>query len=143
MMRKAVLLFILFGVCALFNSCGLDDDDQNFHFTTLAIIDATVPDSFDLNETYTIEVTYLRPNGCTFFEGFDFAKPAETDRDIVAIGSVLTEDTACTQAVEEVVATFEFNVIFTEDYHFRFFSGTDENDNSTYLEYTIPVNVPN
>ncbi|KQC30550.1 hypothetical protein [Flagellimonas eckloniae] len=142
-MKKVILVFILFGACSLFTSCNLDDDGQNFHFTTLDIIEATVPESFDLNETYTIEVTYLRPNSCTFFEGFDFSKPAETDRDIVAIGSVLTDDTACTQATEEVVATFEFNVIFTEDYHFRFFSGMDENDDATYIEYTIPVNVPN
>lgn len=142
-MKKAILLLLLFGGCMLFNSCGLDDDGQNFHFTTLSITEANVPDSFDLNETYTIEVTYLRPNNCTFFEGFDFSKPGETDRDIVAIGSVLTDDSACTQVVEEVIATFEFNVIFTDDYHFRFYSGTDANDNPTYVEYTIPVNVPN
>ncbi|WP_396591130.1 hypothetical protein [Allomuricauda sp. R78024] len=140
MMKKGIVLFILFGISLLVTSCDLDDDGQNFHFTTLAGVEANFPDSFELNETYDIEVTYLRPNGCTFFEGFDVAKTGETDRDIVVIGSVFTDnDTACTEAVEEVVATLKFNVIFTGEYHFRLYTGIDENEDAVYVEYTVPV----
>ena len=138
-MKKAIVLFALFGVCSLFYSCDLDDDEQNFHFTTLSIVDANVPDSFVVNTTYDIEVTYLRPDGCTFFEGFDVTKTGETDRDVLVIGSVITGDVACTQAIEEVAATFQFTVIFTEDYHFRFYAGQDNEGNPRYLEYTVPV----
>ncbi len=138
-MKKVIVLFALFGVCALFSSCDLDDDGQNFQFKTLKVVDAKVPEFFELNQTYDIEVTYIRPNGCTFFEGFDVTRTAETNRDIVAIGSELTGDTACTQALEEVVAILKFNVLFTGEYNFRFYAGTDSNDEATYLEYTIPV----
>ena len=74
------------------------------------------------------------------FEGFDVAKTAQTDRDVVVVGSVLTdEDRACTQEITEVVATMQFRVIYTGEYHFRFYAGKDEEDNNVYLEYTVPV----
>ena len=63
-----------------------------------------------------------------------------TGRDVVVIGSVLTdENRACTQAIEEVVATLKFNVIYTEEYTFRFYAGDDADGNATYLEYTVPI----
>ncbi len=79
-MKKGIVLLFFSLMCTLFYSCDLDDDDaQNFHFTTLTVLEADVPESFELNETYDIEVTYLRPNSCTFFEGFDVTNTAETD----------------------------------------------------------------
>ncbi len=137
-MKKAIMLIMLLGTALLFNACELDDG-QNFRFTTLAIVDAKLPESFELNETYSIEVTYVRPDACTFFEGFDIARTAQTDRDVVVIGSVLTDETACAQVIEEVTASFDFVVLFSGEYHFRFFSGRDENDNSQFLEFTVPV----
>ncbi|SNY95084.1 hypothetical protein SAMN06265377_0750 [Flagellimonas pacifica] len=138
-MKKVIVLFALFGICALFSSCNLDDDGQNFRFTTLEVVEVDVPEFFELNKTYDIEVTYLRPNGCTFFEGFDVTRTGETNRDIVAIGSELTNNTACTEAIEKVVAILKFNVIYSNEYKFRFYTGNDAADKATYLEYTIPV----
>lgn len=139
-MKKVLMPILLFVACSWFSSCNLDDDSPNFYFTALNVVEADVPESFEFGKTYDIDVTYLRPNGCTFFEGFDVTKTAETDRDIVAIGSVLTdEDRACTEAIEEVVATLKFSVIYTNEYHFRFYTGDDENGNATFVEYTIPV----
>jgi hypothetical protein len=55
-------------------------------------------------------------------------------------GSVLTnDDTACTEALEEVIATLKFNVIFTGEYHFKFYAGQDQNDRPVFLEYSVPV----
>jgi len=132
--------FILIVACSWFISCEVDDDSPNFYFTALNTIEAEVPESFEFGETYDIEVTFLRPNGCTFFGGFDVVQTAETSRDVVVIGSVLTdENRVCTQAVEEVVATLKFKVIYTDDYIFRFYAGDDADGNATYLEYTVPI----
>lgn len=138
-MKKAILLFMLISSALLFNGCSLDDG-QNFHFTTLSVVDANLPEFFELNETYSIEVTYERPNDCTFFEGFDVTQTAQTDRDVVVIGSVLTEDTACAQVIQEVTATFEFVVLYSGEYNFRFYAGQSASDNSSeFLEFTVPV----
>ena len=57
--------FMLIVACSLFISCEVDDDSPNFYFTALTAVEAEVPESFEVGKTYDIEVTYLRPNGCT------------------------------------------------------------------------------
>lgn len=139
-MKKLIALFAVIAMGSTLSSCDLDDG-QNFQFTTLRVVEAQMPEFFELNEIYDIEVTYQRPNGCTFFEGFDVVKTGDTDRDVVVVGTEIVDgDIACTQAVEEVTAILQFNVIFTGEYHFRFYSGNDNEDNATYIEYTVPVN---
>ncbi|QLG45315.1 hypothetical protein [Costertonia aggregata] len=135
----------IFICCAIFlalflSSCDLDDDTVNFHFTSLQAVSANVPDSFDLNETYEIEVTYLRPDECTFFEGFDVNRTETTTRNVVVIGSVLTDQDECAEVSQEITASFRFQVIYPETYLFRFWTGTDENGEERYLEIEVPVN---
>ncbi|MDC6366430.1 MULTISPECIES: hypothetical protein [Flavobacteriaceae] len=139
-MKKIIVPIFAIMACTFFGSCDLESDSPNFHFTTLKVVEAELPESFELNTTYDLQVTYERPNGCTFFEGFDVDKIGQTDRDVAVIGTVLTdENAACTQAIEQVVATLRFQVIFTEDYNFRFYAGQDASENPVYLEYTVPV----
>ena len=130
-----LLSFLAFGL----SSCKLEDDGVNFRFVPLQIVSADVPESFDLNETYEIRVRYLRPSACVFFEGFDITSEATTTRNVVAIGSDFYEE-ACTQAVEELEATFNFICLYEEPYLFRFWTGEDENGNQQYLEIEVPVN---
>ena len=140
MIRKLLMLLVFLVAGLWFSSCELDDDTPNFYFTSLATVAVDMPESFELNGTYDIDVTYARPNGCTYFEGFDVVKTGETDREVVVVGSTLTdEELACTQAVEQVVAVMPFKVIFTGEYHFKFYAGKDENDAPIYLEYDVPV----
>lgn len=120
------------------SSCNLGDDGPNFHFTALQITSAELPESFNLNETYEIKVTYVRPDGCTFFEGFDLSKEDVTVRNVVAVGSVRTDQT-CTTAIEEEEATFLFVVLFDEPYTFRFWQGTEDGTDE-YFEVEVPVN---
>ncbi|MBO0320924.1 hypothetical protein J0X14_01335 [Muricauda sp. CAU 1633] len=140
MVRKLLMPLVFLVACLWFSSCDLDDDTPNFYFTSLDVVDVDMPESFELNETYDIDVTYVRLDGCTYFEGFDVVKTGETDREVLVVGSRLTdENIGCTQVVEEVVATMQFHVIFTGEYHFRFYAGQDDNDNAIYLEYDVPV----
>lgn len=139
-MKRIFSVVSLFALILSFQGCSLDDE-QNFHFVTLQILEAEVPESFDLHEIYTIQVTYMRPNGCTFFEGFDVTATDNTTRNIVAIGSQITdEDTTCSDIVENVTAEFRFEVLYTGTYTFRFFNGNDEAGNPMFLEYEVEVN---
>ncbi len=139
MKRIFVGIALLAMASPLFQGCSLDDNEANFHFVSLSIVDVDIPDSFVLNETYEIGVTFIRPDGCTFFEGFNVLNTAQTDRDVVAIGTVIDNDTACTQAIEEVVATFTFVVLYNQEYHFRFYAGDDTDGEPEYLEFTVPI----
>lgn len=140
-MKKGVIV-LLYAVFLSLASCSLDDGDVNFRFVPLQIVSVELPDSFELNETYEVAVTVLRPNGCTNFEGFDISRADTADtavRNVVAIGAELDNE-QCTQATEEMDTMFSFVVLYTQDYLFRFYTGEDENGVGQYLEVTVPVN---
>ncbi len=137
MKRFAILIGIVLLAVGI-NSCD-NDDGVNFHFAALQVVAAEVPESFDLNGQYQITVTYNRPDDCTFFEGFDVVEEATTTRNVVVVGSVIT-DRECNEKLEEVEATFNFVVLHNQDYLFRFWQGEDENGDAQYLEIEVPIN---
>lgn len=123
------------------SSCELNDDnDVNFYFTSLQTVSSEFPEAFELNETYTISVTYLIPDNCTFFEGFDILRAATTTREVFIIGSVLNNQEDCEERMQEVSSTFRFQVIYDEPYLFRLWTGVDENGENQYIEVEVPVN---
>lgn len=136
--------FLFIGIAILFilaNSCTLDQE-ENFHFAPLRIIDAQVPESFILNETYVIAVQIERPNDCSFFEGFDVAAGDGGLREIVAWASVLT-DAECEEQLSIVTHTMTMEIIQTETYILRFYNGEDSLGNPSYLTYEVPVTTDN
>ena len=134
-LRIWIGLFLILGLSA----CELEDDKVNYHFVPLQITSVELPESFDLNATHEVSVTFIRPNSCVFFEGFDIRKTDTTVRNVVVIGSEL-EGRECTQVVEEVTATFNFLCLYSQPYVFRFWTGEDEYGVSEYIEITVPVN---
>ncbi|MFS4415372.1 hypothetical protein [Maribacter sp. 2307ULW6-5] len=141
--KKITLLGGLLALLLLFGGCSLEDDGPNFHFATLEITGADLPESFVLSQTYRINFTYLRPDSCTFYDYPDVRKPhGENTRNVVAIGLVRTDATDCEVLNVEETASFDFSVIFEEPYLFRFFTGEDENGEPEYLEVTVPVEEP-
>lgn len=139
-MKKSLYVAMLLLVSLTFNSCSLDDDGPNFHFVPLQVSSVEIPAIFDLNEIYEIDVTYVLPDGCTYFEGFDVTKPELTTRDVVVVGAQRTDQDACIEVTNERVATINFEVLYNEAYLFRFWQGEDENGEPQYLEIEVPVN---
>ncbi|WP_405400031.1 hypothetical protein [Maribacter sp. Asnod2-G09] len=141
MMRNKLMLLTLV-IAFICNGCSIDDDDANFHFTALEIVDAEVPESFILNETYKISVNYLKPDSCTNYEGFDVVKDSLTIRSVVAIGAVRTDIDDCMEELIQETASFNFQVIYTEPYTFKFYKGDNSDGEAEYMEIVVPVNNP-
>lgn len=139
-MKKTLLYLGLMLLVLPLGGCSLDDDDSNFEYTYLNIVNVDLPDSFELNRIYPIKVTYVRPDNCTYFEGFDVSKDPEgtTNRTVAVVGSVLT-DKDCEATDDEVSTAFNFEVLYDQDYHFKFLSGKDSDGNPTFIEVTVPV----
>ena len=136
MIRK-VLAFFCIAIVFSFYGCDISSD-ENFQFVTLKITAVELPLSFEQNVDHTIQVTYERPDNCTFFEGFDVFEGENNTRSIVAIGSLLEQD-ECVLMQDEVNASFQFTAVNGSPYILRFYSGDDENGNPIYLEYIVPV----
>src|SRR5690606_29706783 len=136
---KRVFFLLLVASFTLFTSCDIDDD-VNYHFEALQVKSVEMPEAFDYGEIYNIKVTYFRPNNCTFFEGFDVVKEDLTTRKVVTIGTVIEDEEECSGSGEDLVASFNFEVLYDEPYIFRYWTGEDANGEPTYLEITVPVN---
>lgn len=137
-MKRYFIVTAFFAFALMFISCS-NDDEPNFHFTALKAIQADVPDSFELNQTYRISVTYERPDDCTYFDRFQVFSTDTTVRDVAVLGFTFT-DRECTEQVEAVEATFDFIVLHNQPYTFRFWQGKDENGEHQFFEVTVPVN---
>lgn len=133
-----VLAFVL--LCSPLVSCSLDDNGSNFEYVALKVVSAEVPDSFELGQTYEIMVKYLKPNSCTFFEGFDIHKHELTTREVYPIGTEITDLDDCQELVEEVEESFDFIVLYEDDYTFQFWTGKDADGVDQYIEIDVPVN---
>ncbi len=137
-MKKLCFSVILTLVLTLF-SCSIDDQ-ENFQFVALPIVSVDMPESFVLNETYEIDVTYDRTSTCAFFEGFEVVKDTDSIRNVVVAASLLTSsDNDCKKVSEEVETSFNFIVLYDSTYLFKFYTGTDENGENQYLEIEVPV----
>lgn len=125
-----------------FTACSLDDDDNtNFKYVNLEVLSADVPETFEFGEKYTINVTYANPNTCTYFEGFDIHKHQLTEREVYPIGTELVgSNSDCQESTEEVEVSFDFEVIYKEDYLFKFWTGKNADGEDEYLEIVVPVN---
>ena len=138
MIMKKTFLFILCCITILLNSCGLEDDNVNIRFIPLQIVNADFPETFTLNETYSIDVTYIIPNNCVAFEGFDISNLDVTSRNIVAIGSE-REGEVCNLIAVEAQDSFEFTCLYEGVYYFRLWVGESENGEQQYIEIEVPV----
>ncbi|MEK6152313.1 hypothetical protein WIW50_03595 [Flavobacteriaceae bacterium 3-367] len=137
-MKKAFLFLLMIGLLG-FAGCNTDDDATGVQIVILQVTDADFPVTFTVGEVYTIEVTFLIPDACTLFEGFDFTSTGLTERQIVAIGTRFPEE-ACLPDMEERTATFDFEVFHDQTYIFRIWTGTDENGENEFLTFEVPVN---
>ncbi|MFS4492816.1 hypothetical protein [Maribacter sp. 2308TA10-17] len=138
-MKKPFFIFLFAIVSFLMSSCDLDDG-QNFHFLPLQIVSAELPESFTLNETYKIQVTYNQPDGCTGFAGFEVNDQDLTVRNVVVVGTRRTDQDTCIANIEEQTTSFDFIVKYSQPYTFRFWQGESESGEQQYLEIMVPVN---
>ncbi|WP_298505428.1 hypothetical protein [uncultured Maribacter sp.] len=123
----------------LLSNCSAEDDSPNFQFVPLQIVSAELPESFNLDETYQIQVSFIKPNGCTLYEGFDVTKEDQTVRNVVVVGSERIDTDDCTEQAVEQKATFNFVVLYNETYTFKFWLGETASGEDEYLEINVPV----
>ncbi len=139
-MKKVLIILVLVVASFSFIACSLDDEGTNFKYVNLKVISAEVPESFEYGEKYDIKVTYLNPNSCTYFEGFDIHKHKLTEREVYPIGTEFIDRNDCQEKAVEVEISLPFEVIYREDYLFKFWTGKNTDGKDQYIELSVPVN---
>lgn len=139
-MKRLLFYLVILLTTIITGSCSLDNDDVNFEFAYLQIVDVEVPESFILDDIYQIKVTYLRSDECTFFQKFDVFQVDQTTREVVVIGSILTDQEQCAEVNQEIETSFDFQVLYSGTYLFKFWTGEDDNGDPQFIEIRVPVN---
>lgn len=141
MKRLVSVISIVFLGLLLSNCSVVEDESPNFQFVPLQIVSAELPEFFNLEETYQIKVSYLKPNSCTFYEGFEVTKEDQTIRNVVVVGSERINYDDCTEQAVEETAIFNFVVLYDKTYTFKFWLGETASGEQEYLEIEVPVNL--
>lgn len=135
---------IFFGLLILLNlSCSLDDSTPNLtaYVEVLPIESVTMPEYFQVGQTYQIDLTYIRPTSCYFFQDIFYDVEGNTSK-IAILNSVITTDN-CSILDEEVEASFNFTASETGVHVFKFLREDEQAVNTgadgTYMTYEIEV----
>lgn len=136
MMKKFI---ILLGMLTAIVGCS-SDDAANFYFDFIAVESVSeIPEAFVVNQADTIEVSYLRPSTCHSFDGFDIEKNGDL-REITIINKVVEENNGCPNLESDVrTAPLIFNPEEAGNVTLKFYTGTDEAGNPTFLTFDVPI----
>ena len=128
----------LIALFLLATSCSLDDDSTSYYYELLPVESAELPESFEYGGLYQINITYKRPTTCHTFNDFYFR--SEGNERIVAVVNSVIDNNNCTELSDDFVeVSFDFKVIYTGTYVFKFWQGKDDNDNDLYYIVEVPV----
>ena len=132
-MKKLASLLILF---FLFNACS-PDDGPNYTFELLRIDSVDLPTEFTLGQTYPITVHFAYPTSCHYFSQLYYEKDLNIRK--IAVESAIAQRSDCVETNAPGEYTFNFYVTSNGSYIFKFYQGKDENNQSIFLEYEVPV----
>lgn len=135
-MKKIVSLLALFFIL---NSCSNEDDTQ-YLFTIMRIESVDIPTEFTMGQTYPITVHYTIPNRCYYFSTLYYDKNLNVRT--IAVENAVAQKNNCPElSAADAARTYTFNFYVTGNgsYIFKFYQGKDDQGNSIYLEYEVPV----
>lgn len=133
-MRRIVLLILLaFAV----NSCSVGDDSTGTEFVLLPIESVVFQDSYTVDQSANIMVTYRRPTDCYIFDGFYITSNGSTST--IAIQAAKLDQDNC---LDDSMNSFEVPLVFSPSapgtYTFNFYVGT-EGSTPQYETHTVVV----
>lgn len=135
---KGAFLLLTFSLAL---GCDLTEEGEKYDLIPLPIATVELPESFKLNETYQFDISFIRPNTCTGFRGFEVVSEeteTHTVRHVVAIGAQFREN-FCPETTETLQTQMQFVCMYSVPYLFRFYTGDDLDGNPQYLEIEVPV----
>lgn len=130
-------LIFLCAVLLSLASCSVDDSDS-YTYEILPVKSVEIPDEFILGQIYPITITYTRPAGCYIFNDFYYTRDLN-QRTVAIINTVYPNKNCGFKEETEAEATFNFKVLNTGTYVFKFWQGEDEAGKDLYYIVEVPV----
>ena len=135
-MKYFLALFLV-----LITSCSSDNGAPEYHSEIMPIDTIYLPTSFNLNQTYTIDFTFIKPTSCYVYNNL-FINSGNQENRTLAVNTVVYEHSDCIPLSTNNIETqsFDFKVIYDQVYTFHIWKGKDGQGNDLYEDIDIPVN---
>lgn len=127
-------LLLLFTALTLL-SCN--NDETNYHFESVPVLTAEVPDEFYHNEYNLITVAYELPASCYAYYYYDYQYEGASR--IITPIAIVNDDITCEETPREGRFTFRILATQTEPYILNFWQGEDVDGEPIYLTIEVPV----
>lgn len=134
-----LFIIVVFFSSLLLISCETKEDGFFRSTQVSAILSANVPDTMQVGETYTLEITYQKDSDCHQFSNFEAVNEGDSLYYVRAI-TIFTEAVYCNQEAEEVLREVDFINNFESNFTFKFLKGIDSLGDFTYVDKDIVVN---
>jgi len=119
-------------------SCSIDNEENiNSYIEVLPIVSVSMPEYFEHGETYQIDITYLAPTNCHYFNDIYYDLEGNTSH--VAILNTVVDNGNCETTNLEDQTSFNFEANTTGLHIFKFWQGEDENGQDMYLLMEVTV----
>ncbi len=129
--------FLICLIAFLTLSCSTEEDSINSYIVVLPIDSVSMPQHFEVGETYQIDLTYLSPSNCHYFN--DIYYDIDGNISHVAVLNTVADNGNCETINLETETTFNFVPNNIGTHIFKFWQGKDENDEDLYLSMEIIV----
>lgn len=144
-MKKTILLFMS---ALILNSCNIEDDSPALNLELAAVTDIDLPESFEMGNTYDIDVTYVLPSACHNAVGIDVVRGGFSGEErrqiyVVGVGSVDASLVDCDEEEDEQdmlkEGTFKLTIDDNGSYTFYLWQGLNEDGENQYSTVVVPV----
>jgi hypothetical protein len=130
-------LFLVLIISLSLFACSLDGD-KNFNLDIVPINAVEMPTAFRVDSVTQIPISYIRPTACHEFSNF-YYNTIGNER-TVAIYCSRNVNQNCTPSTDyEITVPLNFKPKDIGTYHFRFWSGVNDEGVDQYIEHEVIV----
>ena len=130
-------VFIILLLSSVLFSCSLDKD-QSIYLEIVPIHTVEMPTAYRVDSITSIPVTYIRPTACHDFSNF-YYNTIGNER-TVAVYCIKNDGQNCTPNTNyETTIPLNFKPKDIGIYHFRFWTGINEEGVDQYIEHEVIV----
>lgn len=138
-MKLLSKLFIaVFLVSIILVSCEVSDDGFVQTTEVSPILDASVPDTMIVGESYSLDIIYEKQSNCHTFSGFQTENQGDSLVFVRAI-TTFTQNSNCNQGSEGVSREVDFTNNFESNFTFKFLKDIDSIGDFIYLDKEVIV----
>ncbi len=124
-------------LCLVFSCTETENDFTNLTYEIVPIESVEMPELFTINKSYAININYIKPSSCHSFN--DVYIDATNFELKIAVITAITSLNNCAEIAETKATHFNFRPTEYGTYTFKFWNGTDENNEDVYLNYNVSV----